>query len=369
MAGGDWSKTVELAVARVAALLGAEFTLGDIERLELPRIIRETASRGATPKATLRRELQELRDRGGIEFLGQGRYRLTVAPALLPQARPSKCVLVCAAQQNLGDRLDSYICVTQRWVAIAARAVGQWVIFQDAVGPGSRGYFAAARVDQIVRNPTDQAQHLILIEPGSFLEFGRDVPAASDPALVRTISNEEFDQIVDLGLIEEFDMLPREDAIGSAPSVEPKHDRVHEPFFDQIERETALVSRTVRDRQFRKRVLDAYDCRCALTGMRLINGGGRAETQAAHIVGVEHKGTDQIINGIALSGTVHWMFDRGLIALSDGGDILLSRKISDVDGVTKLLYPDCRARLPESEALRPHPRFLAWHREWHGIEV
>jgi putative restriction endonuclease len=47
-------------------------------------------------------------------------------------------------------------------------------------------------------------------------------------------------------------------------------------FLGPIEREKALVSRTVRDRQFRKRVIEAYDCRCALTGMRLINGGGRA---------------------------------------------------------------------------------------------
>ncbi len=140
-----------------------------------------------------------------------------------------------------------------------------------------------------------------------------------------------------------------------------------EPWLGPVERATALVSRTVRDRQFRKRVLDAYEDRCALTGMKLINGGGRVETQAAHIMGVEHKGPDRVENGIALSGTVHWMFDRGLIALSDAGDILLSRKINNVDGVTKLLHPDRRARLPAREALRPHPRFLAWRREWHGI--
>lgn len=82
---------------------------------------------------------------------------------------------------------------------------------------------------------------------------------------------------------------------------------------------------------------------------------------------VEAGGPDNVANGIALSGTVHWMFDRGLIGLSDGGDILLSRKINDVEGVTKLLHPDRRAQLPANEARRPHPRFLAWHREWHGI--
>jgi putative restriction endonuclease len=99
--------------------------------------------------------------------------------------------------------------------------------------------------------------------------------------------------------------------------------------------------------------------------MRLINGGGRAEVQAAHIVSVDKGGPDKETNGIALSGTVHWMFDRGLISLSDAGDILLSSKINDVASVEKLIRPDRRAILPANGNLRPHPRYLAWHREWH----
>lgn len=62
----------------------------------------------------------------------------------------------------------------------------------------------------------------------------------------------------------------------------------------------------------------------------------RAETQAAHIMSVEAGGPDVVNNGIALAGTVHWMFDRGLVSLSDEGDILLSRKINDIEGVEKL---------------------------------
>ena len=96
--------------------------------------------------------------------------------------------------------------------------------------------------------------------------------------------------------------------------------------------------------------------------MKLINGGGRAEAQAAHIMSVEAGGPDVITNGIALSGTVHWMFDRGLISLSDEGEILLSRKINDIEGVEKIIYPDRRARLPSSAAQRPHLRYLQWHR-------
>ena len=41
-------------------------------------------------------------------------------------------------------------------------------------------------------------------------------------------------------------------------------------------------------------------------------------------------------NGVALSGTVHWMFDRGLLAVVDNSEILLSNHINDVDGVRKI---------------------------------
>ena len=114
---------------------------------------------------------------------------------------------------------------------------------------------------------------------------------------------------------------------------------------------TRKCSRKVRNRQFRKRVLDAYDNRCAFTGMRLMNGGGRAEVQAAHIMSVAADGPDSEVNGIALSGTVHWMFDRGLISLSDRGDILLSDRIEDRSSVERLIHPDRRARLPANESL------------------
>ncbi len=383
MAGGDWSKAVELAVARLVAR-DHEFSLQQLIDAELDRIVRETGSRGATPEATLRRELQQLRDRGGIEFLGRGQYRAAASPLDLPAAVPSKCVFVVGSHSIYADEPDRFYRFGPQWLNPAARSVEQWVLYQEPKRAGRRGYYAAARVEQIVRDPKDAGMFLALIEPGSYLEFGHGVPfqfhgSAVERGLlgddgrlnngravqsIRAISDEDFNRIVGLGLIEEDQLLPREDA------AEPLLDRVREelePWIGPIDRTTALVSRTVRDRQFRKRVLDVYDRRCALTGMQLINGGGRAEAQAAHIMSVESGGPDTVANGIALSGTVHWMFDRGLISLSDEGNILLSHKINDVEGVTKLLHSDRRARLPANESMRPHARFLGWHREWHRI--
>ncbi|MGF2049603.1 hypothetical protein ACQUET_13015, partial [Lactococcus lactis] len=43
------------------------------------------------------------------------------------------------------------------------------------------------------------------------------------------------------------------------------------------------VLRPFRERSFMHNVRAAYSNRCAMTGLRLINGGGRPEVQAAHI--------------------------------------------------------------------------------------
>jgi putative restriction endonuclease len=124
-----------------------------------------------------------------------------------------------------------------------------------------------------------------------------------------------------------------------------------------------LTLRTVRDRVFRSRVLKAYDRRCAFTGFQFINGGGRAEVEAAHIKSVEAKGPDVVQNGLALSGTVHWMFDRGLLSIADDARFLLSNHINDVDGVRKILNASGFARFPEGAAERPDGQFIRWHRE------
>lgn len=382
MPATNWSEAVEIAVRRLAARHDRhEFTRQEIIEEELYRIVRETGSRGATPEMTLSRELQQMRDRGEIEFVTPGHYRLLDAPVSLPTVAASKCVFVIGSHSIYADEPDRFYRFPQRWLNAAARSVGQWILYQEPRRAGPRGYYAAARVEQIVRDLADSEMYLALIEPGSYLEFGRDVAFQYDGAAVerglldpdgrlnngraiqsiRPISDVDFNRIISLGLIAEDDLLPREDDAPALNSV--REDQA--AFLGPVDRATMLVERKVRNRQFRKRVLDVYDRRCALTGMQLINGGGRAEAQAAHIMSVEAGGPDTVANGIALSGTVHWMFDRGLIALSDAGDILLSSKINDVVSVEKLIYPDRRARLPANEDQRPHPRYLAWHREWH----
>jgi len=265
-----------------------------------------------------------------------------------------------------------------QYLSRANQMIGDWVIFAEPVKAGRRGYHAVAKVDRITPDPRNTGMFLAIIDPNSYLDFDHNVPfqtggdypersvlneegrvSGRAQAAVRTIPIVDFNRIIALGLDTHDELLPRTSTdIGLAAVAEQQA-----PYEFEQDRVQMLTMRTVRDRVFRSRVLKAYDKRCAFTGFQFINGGGRAEVEAAHIKSVEAKGPDVVQNGLALSGTVHWMFDRGLLSLADDGQILLSNHINDVDGVRKILNSTGRARFPDAQAEQPDVAFVRWHRE------
>jgi putative restriction endonuclease len=180
-------------------------------------------------------------------------------------------------------------------------------------------------------------------------------------AAVRTLSPPDFARIVARGLGTQKDILPRVDL---APKLggfaDAQQEFVHLAVRDRVHQ---LTNRALRDRNFRKTVLRAYGERCAITGLRLINGGGRAEVEAAHIRAVEKDGPDIISNGIALSGTAHWMFDRGLVGLADDLTIIVSRQANDADAIRSMINQTGSLLAPTRLADRPRSEFITWHRD------
>jgi putative restriction endonuclease len=269
----------------------------------------------------------------------------------------------------------------KQYLGRAKQCVGDWIVYlEPSKVIGSRGYFAIARVEKIIPDPETDTMFLALIEPGQYIQFASPVAfnTATGPveqgllneakklsgraqAAVRPISASDFNRILELGFEDNNPLLPRTNEIGIGSGFEePQSVYVIDGEREKVER---LTTRIVRDRVFRKIVIKAYNERCAITGLKLINGGGRAEVAAAHIRPVEHNGPDVINNGIALSGTAHWMFDRGLISLSDSLEILISRQANDFESIRGFINQSGRAYEPERAKDRPHPNFLKWHRE------
>lgn len=281
-------------------------------------------------------------------------------------------VFIHRADSVYDDRPEERYQFPASYLDRARQLVGDWVLYYEPLKvKNSKGYHAIARVERIVSDPTAPGRYLALIAPGSYLDFDVMVPfkdregrlelgVVNPQWSVRTISLVDFNRIVDRGLPDEASILPRIDELPSSVVAEERRSFV---FDTERERVLAKTSRIVRDRVFRRRVLEAYDSRCAITGLKLINGGGRAEVQAAHIKPVEANGPDIVTNGIALSGTAHWMFDRGLITLSDDLEVRVSRQVNDTESVWGLVNKTRRATSPSNSVHRPHPSYLAWHRE------
>jgi putative restriction endonuclease len=269
----------------------------------------------------------------------------------------------------------------KKYLTRVQQCEGDWIVYLEPTKVKStKGYFAVAKVQEIIADPRSADMYLAVIEPGTYLDFGDPVPfrdtdgvveqgvlndlgniSGRAQAAVRPLSAEDFARIVERGLGQDDDFLPRVDQTKQMPGFQdPQVPFQHLAARDRVNQ---LTNRAVRDRNFRKNVLRAYGERCAITGLRLINGGGRAEVEAAHIRPVERNGPDIVSNGLALSGTAHWMFDRGLVGLDDDLSILVSRQSNDLHAVTAMINSSGKLLAPERLADRPRTEFVNWHRE------
>ena len=179
---------------------------------------------------------------------------------------------------------------------------------------------------------------------------------------VRTLDGDDFVAIVNQGLSETLDpdnriRLELDERNIDDTTAALLADDLGERRIEQI-----LVNKKIRAASFRNQVLDAYDSTCAVTGLRIINGGGKAEAQAAHIWSVADGGPDVVPNGVALSATAHWLFDRHLITFDDNLCLLVSHNKVPSD-LLKLFPPSGqKIRLPVDPRDHPRPDFVAKHR-------
>ena len=272
-----------------------------------------------------------------------------------------------------------------RYLKVAKSFVGDWILYREPHRNGGRSaYVAVAHVARVEPDPDRSGFSYARLN--DYLEFDVAVPmsgpegffeenlraltpAQRGPALqgrsVRRITPEAFGAIVRAGL--DRTLAPEN---GRRLDLHPEHldestrRLVEAPPVEQQRRiEQVLSNRKIRDASFRRQVIDAYDGRCAVTGLRLVNGGGKAEAQAAHIWSVADGGPDVVRNGIALSGTVHWLFDRHLISLNDELGLLVAHNRVPAELRSLFALQMNRILLPANSAHHPHPAFVRRHRE------
>jgi putative restriction endonuclease len=270
------------------------------------------------------------------------------------------------AESGYDDEIVERYHFPNRYLPVAQQSVGDWIIYgEPRRGGGRSGYVAVARLVSIEPDPDHPSRSYARM--ADFLPFDAVVPlqhsggfyearlralpnrsrigVALQGRSVRPISDEEFGTIARAGLA--ATLAPK-----NAVSLDLDQAHVDTGTLgllraprEEQERRIAqmLVNRKIRDASFRRQVCHAYENKCAVTGLRIVNGSGKAEVQAAHIWPVAEGGPDVVQNGIALSATVHCRVPFEL-------QHLFQRHLD-------------RIYLPKQQSLWPHRGYIQRHRE------
>lgn len=290
----------------------------------------------------------------------------------------SKSVFTHRVGTRYDDLPESRYHFPKSYLRQVERSLGDLIVYYEPRRDnGRQAYVATARVIDI--SPDLRQPGYFYASVAHYMVFPAIVPyrigahyfesrlrgADGEPNLgtfrraVRDIPDQEFEAILAAGFLPALD----DPNNSEQPGQERAH--LHEPdeAFDRRIIQT-LVSRPFRDRAFKAAIRNAYQDTCAFTGLKLINGGGRPEIDAAHIrpVSEGHNGPDSVRNGLALCKTAHWLFDRGLVTLGDDFKIVQAKGLVSPE-ISRLLHTDGMARVPTESHFRPHSQFLQYHRD------
>jgi putative restriction endonuclease len=297
----------------------------------------------------------------------------------------AKAVLATKVDPTYDDLPEERYHFPRTYLRQVEAALGDWIVYYEprrsnsdlSSRGGRQAYFATARITRIEKDTTHADQYYAFV--AEYLEFDHSVPfregghyyeaalqredgATNKGAFgraVRTIQDREYDLILHAGFTRVLGEMT-----SPVESAHPRYPGFAEDPPAEFERPIVerVVARPFRDAAFAAAVKAAYGDTCAMTGLKIINGGGRSEVQAAHIRPIAQAGPDSVRNGLALCGTVHWMFDRGLISIDDDLTLLVARsKVPET--VRRLLNPDGMLKPAARHELLPHPQFLRYHRD------
>jgi len=287
------------------------------------------------------------------------------------QEAVANAVFISKIDAGYDDAVEVRYHFPKTYLSRVERAVGDWIIYYESKRDGGRMvYFAMARVLGV--EPDGSQSDHFYARIGDYVEFPEPVPLRINGNLVESFVRNPDGSTNPGASINSVRPLPQDEfenicRLGMAPALEDSKDTSEAVVAETQSayggpRRTVYTARPLRDAAFARIVRKAYNRTCAMTGLQLVNGGGRCEIEAAHIRPVENDGPDSPRNGLALSRTVHWLFDRGFLSLKDDGTILQAPKLVP-DPVKRLLNPEGVIHLPKDRNSAPHSVFLRWHRE------
>ncbi|UXT64176.1 HNH endonuclease [Agrobacterium tumefaciens] len=295
-----------------------------------------------------------------------------------------KAVFDTKPSSSYDDNITQHYQIPRRYLKIAQQCKDDWIVLRrPRADGGNLAYFATAKVEGIEVDEGDP--RFAYVRLTSFLPF--DPPVSwrrngryAEQALrelpqhevgvylrgrsVRALSDVDFLDLIVAGLgrtLGDGAAAAFGETLSSIELSSFKNDEL--PETRQLRIGAVLTNRIIREVGFRRNVCTAYDNRCSISRFKISDRAGAFEVQAAHIVPVSDGGPDVVQNGIAMSATFHWLFDRHLFSITDEYEVLFDDAHIPLAILDLFNGDNRRIHLPSDSYLRPHPKFLKKHRE------
>lgn len=129
---------------------------------------------------------------------------------------------------------------------------------------------------------------------------------------------------------------------------------------DSRKRTIASIVRRRGQVEFRRKLLDAYGSRCAISDCDVIE-----VLEAAHIIPYMGPESDSISNGLLLRADLHTLFDLGHIAIDSGAMAVIISPLLRYSTYGNIAAR--QVRLPADRSKHPSMGALEYHRNWSGL--
>jgi putative restriction endonuclease len=142
-------------------------------------------------------------------------------------------------------------------------------------------------------------------------------------------------------------------------------EREQQPFAAQVIQERRVEvrqNRIARSTIFRTQVRREYRNSCAVSRIGIASPTYLYEVESAHVVPISERGADDIRNGLALSQSLHWAFDKGLFGVRPDRTIYVPGKVREMPENESLVqFNGAEIVEASTEDCRVHPDAFAWH--------
>lgn len=133
-----------------------------------------------------------------------------------------------------------------------------------------------------------------------------------------------------------------------------------ESIWDGRERTIASVVRRRGQPAFRRKLIELYEGRCAISSCDAVEA-----LEAAHIVSYRGPQTNHPSNGLLLRADLHTLFDLGLLAVDASSMTLVIA--ASLGGTSYEAFSGMPVRVPQGDHGQPSVEALDQHREWTGL--